>query len=215
MGKPWLKILFFLLIVRPLVIIVLGMNIRHADRAPRKGPAIILANHNSHLDTFVLMSLFRLHRLPELRPVAAGDYFLKNRWLAWFSLNVVGIIPIDRKPKGHENPLAPLIDALDRGETLILFPEGSRGEPEKMSAFKSGVTHLMRDRPDVPVTPVYLHGLGKALPRGEALLVPYVCDINVGEPLHWQGDKTATMDLLQKVFSELKAELPKSEYDDD
>ncbi|WP_309386600.1 lysophospholipid acyltransferase family protein [Cerasicoccus frondis] len=215
MSSVWLKKLFFLLVVRPLVILVLGVNIRHTDRVPRRGPAIILANHNSHLDTFVLMSLFRLKRLPELRPVAAGDYFLRNKFLAWFSQSIVGIIPIQRtKPTANENPMTPLLAALDRGETLILFPEGTRGEPEKLSAFKSGVAHLMRDRPNVPVTPVFLHGLGKALPRGEALLVPYICDINVGDAVSWQGDKGATMELLQKVFAQLKAELPRPEMDD-
>ncbi len=213
MNDGWLKKLFFLLMVRPLVILVLGINVRHADRVPKNGPAIIVANHNSHLDTFVLMSLFRLKRLPELRPVAAGDYFLKNKWLAWFSQNIVGIIPIKRdKPTVRDNPMAPLLEALDRGQTLILFPEGSRGQPEKMAAFKSGVAHLMRDRPSVPVIPIYMHGLGKALPRGEALLVPYVCDIVVGDSAYWLGDKTTTMDALVETFAALKAELPTPEF---
>ncbi len=58
-------------------------------------------------------------------------------------------------------------------------------------------------RPDVPVYPVYLHGLGKALPRGEMLLVPFFCDVFVGETLHWAGDDAAFMQHLDETMTQL------------
>ena len=91
-----LKILFFAIVVRPLVLIGLGLNIVNRRAQPKHGPAVIAANHNSHLDTIVLMSLFPLKQIHRVRPVAAADYFLSNRWIAWFSLNIMGIIPLDR-----------------------------------------------------------------------------------------------------------------------
>lgn len=124
-----IRFAFWLLIARPLALVVLGLNARHRERLPRTGPAIIAANHNSHLDTLVLVSLFPLSLLSTLRPVAA-DYFLRNRWLAWFTQHVIGILPIDRETQGSRDPFQPCEDVLDRGDIFILFPEGSRGEPE-------------------------------------------------------------------------------------
>ena len=98
-----LRWLFFAGPVRLLVLLVLGLNIRHRERLPAQGPAIIVANHNSHLDTLTLISLMPLSLLPKVRPVAALDYFMKNKWLAWFATRIIGILPIDRQ--GGGNPL--------------------------------------------------------------------------------------------------------------
>lgn len=167
----------------------------------------VTANHNSHLDTLVLMSLFPLRMLPRLRPVAAADYFLRNRLLAWFAGRIIGIIPLDRSGRaGSRDPLAGVAAALAEGCVVILFPEGSRGEPERMAGFRNGVAHLAKRFPDVPLVPVFLHGLGKALPRGAFLLVPFFCDVFVGEAMAWCGDRRAFMAELERRTSALAAE---------
>lgn len=121
------RILFFLIIVRPLAAFLLGMNIRSWHNLPRKGPAIVIANHNSHLDAVVLMSLFPLKSLGKIHPIAAADYFLANRFLKWFSTKIIGIIPFKRKVC-RENPFEEVEKALKREEIIIFFPEGTRGE---------------------------------------------------------------------------------------
>lgn len=202
-----LRHLFFLAVVRPFLLVVLGLNVRHRHRLPKRGPAILVANHNSHLDTLALMTLFPQRRLDSLHPVAAADYFLKNKALAWFATEIVGIIPLSRKfgPRGGD-PLAACDAALARGGILILFPEGSRGEAERLSAFKTGIAHLAKRHPEVPVTPVFLHGLGKVLPKGERLPVPFFCDVFIGKPLAWTGERKSFMETLDAAMRALAAE---------
>ena len=208
------RTLFFLLIVQPVLGLIIGLHVRHRNRLPQRGPALVVANHNSHLDVFVLMVMFPLSMLGRLRAAAAADYFLKHRLLAWFSLNMVGILPIERHPgRGRQDPLAPIEAALKRGEIVILFPEGSRGDPEVMAPLRSGIAHLLKRHPNLEATPVFLHGLGKALPRGEALLVPFFCDALVGSPIHWQGNRQECMVRLEASFDELKRELGAASWD--
>ncbi len=202
--KRLLKILIFALLIKPLVFIVLGLNLRGREKLPHNGPAIIAANHNSHLDALVLMSLYPLSLIHKVRPVAAADYFLCNRFLAWLSLNCIGIIPFNRS--GHVDKEALFADchaALDNGEILILFPEGSRGDPEKMSKIKKGLFYLVKDRTDTTITPVVMYGLGRALPRGEALFVPFNCDVIVGDVLQCFPTAKEFNENLARIFGQL------------
>ena len=201
-----LRYLFFLVIVRPIVYIFLGLNVRHLEQLVQKGPAVIVANHNSHLDTLVLMSLFPLKMLPYLRPVAAKDYFTKNRVLEWFTLNIIGAILLDRHPSGHSNPLEEASSALKEGAILIFYPEGSRGEAEHLSLFKSGISHLMKSHSNIPVCPIFLHGLGKALPKNDWLPVPFFIDVFVGEAIYYESSRKAFMDKLNESIHLLAAE---------
>ncbi|HWC63815.1 MAG TPA: lysophospholipid acyltransferase family protein [Rhizomicrobium sp.] len=204
---------FFLLIVRPVLALVLGAHLRGRAFLPVKGPAIIVANHNSHLDTLTIMAMFRLRDLPSLRPVAAADYFLRTPIRSWFARNIMGIIPIQRGGAGRGNPLEECERALDRGEILILFPEGSRGEPEKLSSFKRGIGHLARSRPATPVHPLFMYGLGKALPKDSFMLVPFNCDIVAGEAFRWEGDMDRFMAVLQERMTALAAQVYRAPWE--
>ncbi len=203
--KKLIKILFFAFFIRPIVFVVLGLNIRGKNNLPKKGPAIIAANHNSHLDTLVLMSLFPLSELHRIRPVAAADYFLKNHFYAWFSLNCIDIIPLQRNNPGKKTELfAACHQALDKGDIVILFPEGSRGLPEEMGTIKKGLFHIVNDRTDTQITPIILHGLGRSLPRGEALLVPFNCDVIIGEVLPQTSSAMQFVEEIKKTFEALQ-----------
>lgn len=201
-----LRYLFYLLIVKPLVLIVLGINCRNRERLPLQGPAVIVANHNSHLDALALMSLFPQHVLAHVRPVAAADYFFRRKWLKWAALNVVGIIPIDRTSAASaKEVLAPIHQALDRGDILIFFPEGTRGEPESFGKMKNGIATIIADHPHVPVVPLFFYGLGKALPKGEIVLVPFFIDAFVGQSILWPGNRQEFMENLKNAMAELQS----------
>jgi 1-acyl-sn-glycerol-3-phosphate acyltransferase len=179
----------------------------HKERLPKSGAAIVIANHNSHLDTMVIMTLFPLYLLSKLRPVAAEDYFFQNIFLRWFSLDIINIIPLPRQQKTfHANLFGECDRALKNGEILIIYPEGSRGEPERLSQFKSGIAHLAKSHPEVPIYPIFLHGLGKILPKGEALFVPFFCDVFIGKPIQWNGSKSGFMELLKLSIQNLSSE---------
>ncbi len=202
--NKFLKIIFFAIFIKPLVFLGLGLNIRGRNNLPLKGPAIIAATHNSHLDTMVLMSMYPLSTISRVRPVAAADYFLANRFIAWLSLNIIGIIPLDRSGKTKGADLfKDCHKALDDGHILLIFPEGSRGKPEEMSRLKKGVYYLIKDREDTRVTPVVLHGLGKALPRGEALFVPFNCDVIIDEALDECNSSTDLLDKISASYNNL------------
>ncbi len=205
---------FSWLVVRPVVLIGLGLKIRHRERLPTEGPAILVANHNSHLDTLVLMSLLPYRMVPRVRPVAAADYFLANPLVAWFSQTVIGIIPVHRNKISSDDadPLAGAAEALSACEVVVLFPEGTRGEPEQMADLKSGVAHLAKRFPQTPVVPVFLHGLGKSLPKGHFIPVPFFVDVVVGDPLFGIDDHRAFIDDLSQSIEALDGEIDQPEW---
>ena len=177
------------------------------ERLPASGPAVIAANHNSHLDVVALMSLFPLAMLHRIRPVAAADHFLRPGPVGWLARNILGIIAIDRSGKGAEAVLGPVRDALRRGDIVIIFPEGTRGAPEVMSKFRRGATVLAAEFPGVPFVPVYLHGLGKILPRGDWRFVPFAAEARVGLPRICRGEPGRPMsELLQADIEAMSRE---------
>ncbi|WP_029075813.1 lysophospholipid acyltransferase family protein [Kaistia adipata] len=210
-SRDVLRLLFFALLVRPFLLVAIGLSVRHRERLPKDGPVIIAANHNSHLDTLALMALFPLAKLRKVRAVAAADYFLRNRWLKWLAVDLIGILPIERGTgRGGVDPLAQAVAALDAGDILILFPEGSRGEPEMRQAFKRGVGYIARRRPEIPVLPVFLRGFGKVLPKGDHLPVPFFCDVVIGEAMTGAGE--GFMQRLEQAVDSLAGETPSPEW---
>lgn len=206
-----LRYLWHFLVVRPLVLGLLRLQVRHRQCLPAAGPAVVVANHNSHLDTLALTTLFPLTALPVVRPVAAADYFLRRRLLAWFATRIMRVIAIRRNGSGRmeDDPLRDCSSALRRGEILIFYPEGTRGEPEQLGPLKMGLAHLMKQHPEVPVYPILLQGFGRVLPKGSWMLRPHSCRAVVGPPLRWGGDQDCFMRLLR---TRLTSKAPMSPY---
>jgi len=203
-----LRVIFHIFLLRPFMYVWVGFNVKHIERLPQKGPAIIVGNHNSHLDTLALETLLPLHFLKKIRPVAAADYFLGKGFLSWFMLRIMRIIPVCRGAStGTSDPLATCHEALKRGHILIIYPEGSRGSPGKMEEFKKGIAWLATQHPDVPVYPVCLNGLGKVLPKGSIFPIPFFCDVAVGETMYGTEDRGSFLCRLESCMRSLACEI--------
>jgi 1-acyl-sn-glycerol-3-phosphate acyltransferase len=135
-------------------------------------------------------------------PVAARDYWGSGikKYIATKALRAV---LIDRaREDRQENPLAPLIDMLGRGESLIIFPEGTRGRESLPGPFKSGLFHLAKQFPNVELVPVYLENLHRSMPKGAMLPIPMTCTVRIGCPLGLGADEDKT-EFLQRARAEV------------
>ena len=139
-----IRLLLLILIARPIAQFMTGADVIGREHLPKSGPAIIAANHNSHIDTLLLLTLFPPRLMSRVRPAAAADYFLKDPFIGWFSRRLVGIVPVQRAMAGTgADVLAPVREALNQGAIIILFPEGARGAgDDEMAEFKSGIARL-------------------------------------------------------------------------
>lgn len=211
-----LRRLLLVAFLRPLAFLLLGLSVSGREKLPQAGPAIVAANHNSHIDTLVLMCLFPSRLLSRLRPLAAADHFLRDPVTSWFARTIVGIIPLQRDPRAvaaGTDVLAEARAALADGAILIVYPEGSRGTPEEMGDFKAGVARLAEACPEAPVVPVYIQGAGRALPRDSRLFVPFNVSVFVGAALRYAGPRKAFVGQLRDAVEALKALAPPLRWD--
>ncbi len=205
-----LRLIFLVLLAKPIARFFAGADVIGRAHLPTRGPAIVAANHNSHVDTLILLTIFPAGVLTRVRPAAAADYFLKGPALSWFSRNIIGIVPVARdRVKAGEDILAPAREALAQGCIVIVFPEGTRGDgDDDMGRLKNGVARLAEAFPEAPVTPLWIQGAGRVLPKGAMIPVPMNCCVLIGEAIHWQGRRTAFMDSLRDSLLALKAQAP-------
>ncbi|HVU33907.1 MAG TPA: lysophospholipid acyltransferase family protein [Opitutaceae bacterium] len=154
------------------------------EAALPSGPCILFANHSSHLDFAVIWAALSPARRAQVRPVAGRDYWEKTRLRRWLAESVFRAVLIERqKVTVTTNPLEPMLAALDAGQSLIVFPEGTRSRDGTLHGFKSGLYHLARARPTVPLVPILLENLNRILPKGDILAVPLIASVAVGQTL--------------------------------
>ncbi len=187
-------------VLRPLMRRLTGIQVDHPERLPQQGPAIVVANHNSHIDTALLLAAFPSEVVEIVRPAAAADYWFRNRLVAWFSSQVLGAVPVDRGNRAGD-PLAAASAALASGHIVMMFPEGTRGEPGRLGRFRCGVAKLATLHPDAVVVPVWLRGCDQVLPRHRRLPRRYECTVRVGEqvPLVGADPRVGAHELRRRV----------------
>lgn len=165
-----------------LVKLLVGAHPRWMGSQPTRAQRIYFANHTSHVDTLALWAALPHAQRMITHPVAAKDYWgtgLRH----YIATKALRAVLIDRERRDDGDPLQPLIDVLKRGESLIVFPEGTRGQAAIPGPFKSGLFHLATQFPQVELIPVYLDNLHRSMPKGAVFPIPLSCNVRFGSSL--------------------------------
>lgn len=175
-------------VLEPFFLVYFRLSRRGIDHIPKHGPLVLAANHRSFLDPFVIGTCLR-------RPIyyVAKKELFDNRLYGWF-LSRLGAFPVNRD-SGDAEMLATARAILDRGDCVLIFPEGTRVRPGPLAAPRRGVARLALEA-GVPIVPVTVAGtenvrrgfrfyprkvrirVGRALelPRGEASPSPKLAE---------------------------------------
>jgi 1-acyl-sn-glycerol-3-phosphate acyltransferase len=150
---------------------------------PMAEQRIYFANHQSHLDWVLIWAALPRELRAVTRPIAARDYWTASRLRRWLTTEVFHAVYVDRERKADEDPLEPLLAALAAGDSLVIFPEGTRSPAGTPMPFKSGLFHLAEKHPGVPLVPAWIDNVQRVMPKGEVVPVPILCTVTFGAPL--------------------------------
>jgi 1-acyl-sn-glycerol-3-phosphate acyltransferase len=203
--KKILLILIYSFLWRNFLRLFIGLKYYNNKTLKNKKQFILIANHNSHMDTMAIMSAIPSRYIHRVHPIAARDFFGGSLFKKILMRYLVNATLIKRDRTDPENdPIDSLDKMLKKSRSLILYPEGSRGIPGVMSNFKKGLGYLIQRNPDVDVIPVYLDNVYKTLPKGKKIILPYNCSINFGEPIKFNSyELEDILESSEKAISKL------------
>ena len=166
-----------------LIRVLTGSQTRWHGCPPKAEQRIYFANHQSHADLVMIWAALPKELRRGVRAVAARDYWTKTPFREWLTTAVFNVIYVSRERHADEDPLEPLIDAMKQGDSLILFPEGTRGYADEPSAFKAGLYNLALKFPEVELVPAWINNVQRVMPKGEVVPVPVLCTVTFGAPM--------------------------------
>lgn len=165
-----------------------GAQARWIGCPPKAEQRIYFANHQSHADLVLIWAALPQALRGITRPIAAKDYWTRSALRRWITREVFNAVYVERT-RGTDaqgeatDPLAPLVEALGQGDSIILFPEGTRGNQEDPQPFKSGLYNLAQRFPQVVLVPTWIHNVQRVMPKGEVVPVPVLCSVTFGAPI--------------------------------
>ena len=170
-----------------LIRVLTGAQARWYGCPPKAEQRIFFANHQSHADLVLIWAALPSELRSITRPIAARDYWTKTPFKQWITTAVFNAIYVARERTDEQDPLAPLFEALDKGDSIILFPEGTRGHAEEPAAFKSGLYNLALRFPHVVLVPTWINNVQRVMPKGEVVPVPVLCSVTFGAPMQLEA----------------------------
>jgi 1-acyl-sn-glycerol-3-phosphate acyltransferase len=173
---------------------------------PKAEQRIYFANHQSHLDWVLIWAALPRELRGATRPIAAKDYWTSSPFKQWLTSAVFNAVYVDRQRTDDQDPLEPLLEALNNGDSLVIFPEGTRSNKGEPQAFKSGLFHLAEAFPQVQLIPAWIDNVQRVMPKGEVVPVPILCSVTFGAPLQLQAgeDKPAFLERAREAVVALR-----------
>jgi len=156
---------------------------------PKAEQRIYFANHQSHFDWVLLWAALPQDLRSVTRPIAARDYWTSSPLKHWITREIFNAVYVTRQRTDDEDPLDPLMEALRHGDSLVIFPEGTRGHAAEPASFKSGLYALTHAFPDVQLIPAWIDNVQRVMPKGEVVPVPILCTVTFGAPIALQPDE--------------------------
>ncbi|MEO6017383.1 MAG: lysophospholipid acyltransferase family protein [Polaromonas sp.] len=189
-----------------LIRLLTGAQARWQGCPPKAEQRIYFANHQSHADLVLMWAALPAELRSITRPIAAKDYWTKTPFKQWITTAVFNAIYVDRAKVGDQDPLEPLIDALQSGDSIILFPEGTRGNQDDPQNFKSGLYNLALKFPDVVLVPAWINNVQRVMPKGEVVPVPILCSVTFGAPVALDAgeDRTHFLTRARRAVMDLR-----------
>ena len=182
---------------------------------PKAEQRIYFANHQSHFDWVLIWAALPGDLRAITRPIAARDYWTSSKLKHWITREVFNAVYVSRtRPQGgsaagtdDEDPLEPLMEALRNGDSLVIFPEGTRGNKGEPAPFKAGLFHLAEAFPEVQLIPAWIDNVQRVMPKGEVVPVPILCSVTFGAPLSLVAgeDKRAFLDRARAAVIALRS----------
>ena len=183
---------FFRRFLIALVRIAVGARSEWLGCTPKPTRRIYFANHGSNFDTVAVMAALPWQVRRRTHPVAARDYWGKTKVHRFIAETIVRAVLIERKPEPGTNPLEPVERLLERGQSILIFPEGTRAEGDEVAEFRSGIFRLAQRFPDIELVPDNLDNPRPTPPTGSLRPVPTPSPARCGAPLRLQpGEEKA------------------------
>ncbi len=174
---------------------------------PKAEQRIYFANHQSHLDWVLIWAALPRELRARTRPIAARDYWTSSPFKQWLTSAVFNAVYVSRTRSDEQDPLEPLVEALQAGDSLVIFPEGTRSNKDEPQPFKSGLFHLAEQFPAVQLIPCWIDNVQRVMPKGEVIPVPILCTVTFGAPMTLEPGEDKR-DFLQRARDAVLAVRP-------
>lgn len=196
---------FFHSAIRAMLLVRHGLTVEGLENLEGGGPFVFTPNHASHFDLLSVAGALPHSMVHKTFAVAAKDYFFNRTYKAIAARAFVNAVPFDRKGRVNES-MQRCRDALEAGDSLVIFPEGTRSPSGQLQEFKPGVGQLLAGDPRARAVPVFIDGAYQIMPKGSQRPGPGKLRVRFGKPISFR-DLAQGADGNRQIAERLRAEV--------